>query len=529
MERQAMLRRCQFHDSATGESIRKKWLLKLEEGCPQRMPKIPPFGEDGRSAGKSYRPAKRCLRALAVLLAGAAGWLSCAYVPSTDSDPGTLAALSLPSPFDSGQDSPFASPPAVPSSPAAPAISPSPTSPSATPSASAASAAGLGIYDGQSSPAGIETAASWLGSPGSIKYAQDFIDATDWSHISNPWQLSNWKGSPFTMVWGVPMVPCGAPSTQCARNVADYDQVANGGANSYFQALAQNLVSAGFGSSYIRLGWEFNADWMGWGICNAGGSGLASWASDFVPAFRNIVTSMRSVSGANFKFMWNPIDSSNASCPGANLENFYPGDSYVDTVALDTYDGIGQAASPAARWTDLLNGVNASGWTAVTPAAINGQNFQGYGMNWLAAFGKEHGKQVGLPEWGLDGSSMYGGGGDDAYFVTQMANWIKANATGPVIFWNSGDGTLPLDIPNYTSGDTPNATAAFKAAFASAPATNPSGSDRSRNGLPRTSIRCPDRTSVGTARGTLIPARPAWAGRRARSVGKAELAGNCQP
>ena len=46
-----------------------------------------------------------------------------------------------------------------------------------------------------------------------------------------------------------------------------------------------------------------------------------------------------------------------------------------------------------------------------------------------------------------------------------MANWIKANATGPEIFWNSGDGTLPLDIPNYTNGNTPKATAAFKAAF----------------------------------------------------------------
>ena len=40
----------------------------------------------------------------------------------------------------------------------------------------------------------------------------------------------------------------------------------------------------------------------------------------------------------------------------------------------------------------------------MAPAAINGQTFQGYGLNWLAAFGKEHGKQVGLPEWGLESS-----------------------------------------------------------------------------------------------------------------------------
>ena len=121
---------------------------------------------------------------------------------------------------------------------------------------------------------------------------------------------------------------------------------ADGGADGYYETLAQNLVAAGFGSSYIRLGWEFNADWMGWGICNEDGSGLASWASDFVPAFQNIVTSMRSVGGANFKFIWNPIDSSNASCPGANLENFYPGYSYVDAVALDAWPKAASQLSP---------------------------------------------------------------------------------------------------------------------------------------------------------------------------------------
>jgi hypothetical protein len=239
------------------------------------------------------------------------------------------------------------------------------------------------------------------------------------------------------MIWGVPMLPCGALATQCSTDVSDFNEVADGGADGYYETLAQNLVSAGFGNSYIRLGWEFNGTWMGWSICNQDGSGLASWASDFVPAFRYIVTSMRGVSGADFKFVWNPIDSSNAGCPGVNLESFYPGDSYVDTVALDVYDGIGQATSTdAARWTDLLNGVNAGDWTAVTPVAISGQQFEGYGLNWLAAFGKEHNKEVGLPEWELNSSGIDGGGGDDAYSMTQMAIWFKANATGPAIFWN---------------------------------------------------------------------------------------------
>ena len=78
-----------------------------------------------------------------------------------------------------------------------------------------------------------------------------------------------------------------------------------------------------------------------------------------------------------------------------------------------------------------------------------------------------HAKEVGLPEWGLCASSLNAGGGDDTDFMTQMTQWIKKNATGPAIFWNYGGGTLPLDIPGYTSGGVPNATAIFKSAFGS--------------------------------------------------------------
>jgi hypothetical protein len=443
----------------------------------------------GHSAKKRIRLAKWHLVVLAVLLAAVAGGASYVFFPSAAAtpvadrlslSPGVFKAPDLASLLGEGYGSSYAAPPqaqpvvigsakaSLPKHKTGTKRSPHPTASPSSPATSggSADAVGLGLYDGNSSPAGIETAASWLGSASSIKYAMDFIDATSWSSISDPWQLSNWEGSPYTMVWGVPMVPCGGPSTQCSTNESDYNEVADGGANGYFTTLAQKLVAAGFGSSYIRLGWEFNGSWMGWSICNEDGSGLTSWASDFVPAYRNIVTSMRSVSGANFKFIWNPLDSSNVGCPGANLENFYPGNSYVDVVALDVYDGIGAAtSSDAARWTDLLDGVNAGGWTAVRPAAINGQELEGYGLNWLAAFGKENSKEIALPEWGLDDSSMDAGGGDDPYFVTQMASWIKSYATGPAIFWNYGGGTLQLDVPNYTDGGIPDATAAFKAAF----------------------------------------------------------------
>jgi len=319
----------------------------------------------------------------------------------------------------------------------------------------------LGIYDGNHSSAGIEATADWLGSSQDVQYAEDFLDDTSFTTISDPsWFISQWQGTPLKMVWGVPMVPCGAPSTQCSPNASAFDSVASGADDNYYATLAQNLVAAGFGSSYIRLGWEFQGGWFPWSICNSDGQ------KDFVAAFRNIVTSMRSVSGANFQFIWNPDDSANTSCSG-QLEDYYPGDNYVNMVALDVYDMNGGNDSDSARWSDLVNGVNAGGWTATAPEAINGQSFEGYGLNWLVAFANEHGKEIGLPEWGL-WSSSNDGGGDDPYFINQMASWIKTYATGPTIFWNYDDGATDgtmLTVPNESTGAVPDATAAFRSDF----------------------------------------------------------------
>src|ERR1700750_1300026 len=67
---------------------------------------------------------------------------------------------------------------------------------------------GLGFYDGKFSPKSIETTAKWLGSASSVKFAQDFIDASSWSKIATPWPLPKRRGRPCAVGGGGPVVPC---------------------------------------------------------------------------------------------------------------------------------------------------------------------------------------------------------------------------------------------------------------------------------------------------------------------------------
>ena len=94
--------------------------------------------------------------------------------------------------------------------------------------------------------------------------------------------------------------------------------------------------------------------------------------------WQQIVTTMRSVSGADFKFEWCPDIGSSVG----NLANFYPGNAYVDYVAEDVYDQAwGTYPGAATEFSDLET--------------------QSYGLNWLTSFAAQQGEPVALGEWGL--------------------------------------------------------------------------------------------------------------------------------
>jgi len=121
-----------------------------------------------------------------------------------------------------------------------------------------------GIYDASPARAAYETAASWLAPP-LRQVRPDFIDATDFSHISNPCSFrtgrqhrTRWSGCPHAAVRA-------SRQRSASTNCVGLRRGRERGANATTRPWRQNLVSRGFRLFDIRLGWEFQCRLMGWG------------------------------------------------------------------------------------------------------------------------------------------------------------------------------------------------------------------------------------------------------------------------
>jgi len=280
----------------------------------------------------------------------------------------------------------------------------------------------LGVYGGED-PSTEQALAQSIGrQPG---YAMSFLDENSFQKMEDPsWFISQFQGSSYSMIWGVPILPLTGGYSLATGATGAYNQ--------YFVTLAQGLVAGGQGSSIIRLGWEFNGSWFPWAAANQ--------AANFIAYWQQIVTAMRSVSGANFKFEWNPA-SGDQSAGAGNLADYYPGNSYVDLIGLDVYDiSWGSYPGAAAEFTTLVT--------------------EHYGLKWLASFAAQQGKPMTLPEWGLGSGDSNNGapvsapgtetsGGDDPTFINDMAGWIAAHDVYEATLWDINSSLVsPTSNPN---------------------------------------------------------------------------------
>lgn len=290
--------------------------------------------------------------------------------------------------------------------------------------ASAPATAPLGVYLGPGCPGASRVAAfsAWLGRP--LARASDFFSDHSWLELKKAAQRSAdcWAPTGLPMSFAVPMLP--------KDKLATLAEGAQGAYDAHFTAVAQTLVQRGFGDAAIRIGWEFNHGWFRWRA--------AADPQAWVQYWRRIVAAMRAVPGANFRFDWCSGWSEGQIAP----PKVYPGDDVVDIIGMDVYNSSWNPRTPQQRWQLKLDAP--------------------YGLKWHKAYAAEHGKPMSYPEWGTGTRPDGRGGGDDAYYVRQMAAWIAA---APVAYHNYWDFPAPDYNARLSDGSQPAAAAAFLQAF----------------------------------------------------------------
>lgn len=260
-----------------------------------------------------------------------------------------------------------------------------------------ASSNGLGLFVSSQTPSDVDALASDLGVQ--VQGISAYTSQSSWAAIGDYQPPS----TSLRLYLGVAMSPTDASPAQTPSNLGVY------------QELAQNLVNGGQAYAILRVGWEWSTTYFSWGVQN-------TTPAQYVTAFDDIVTTMRSVPGQHFLFDW--CAAADVTPTNGSYAASYPGDQFVDYVGTDQYD------NPGSSWSATLDTVG--------------------GLSYTVNFAKAHGKYVSVPEWGLNGA-------DDPAFIDDMHGFITdpSNDVGYSSYF-SDDAVINSDITQF-----PNSEAAF--------------------------------------------------------------------
>ncbi|MBV9092616.1 MAG: hypothetical protein JO132_01865 [Streptosporangiaceae bacterium] len=236
---------------------------------------------------------------------------------------------------------------------------------------------------------------------------------------------------------------------------------ADGVNDAHWQALGNNLIALGLGGALLRIGREFNGDWYPWQVAEGG-------QQSYIAGYRHVVTVLRGLPGAAFRFCWNPtLGVGNLTKNGA--ESCYPGDGYVDEIGVDLYDWTQKNSTGA----EIYPGSAANTTTAQQQQVLDIMLTQWDSLRGWYSFALSHGKALSFPEWGLvlwSTGSRYLGGGDNAVFVRAMADFIcGCSLIGWHAMWEDpwGAGVCDPDTEPGRPIPAPMSRAAFLEAFGS--------------------------------------------------------------
>jgi glycosyl hydrolase family 26 len=303
----------------------------------------------------------------------------------------------------------------------------------------------LGLYrwEAPGGPANLESFSRWLGTP--VTLAAAFEARSTWEEIGGAdWQLAAWAqwvaaqpGRNLTL--GVPMLPASGASL-AACGAGHYD--------AHWAKLAGQLARHGLRSAYLRLGWEMDGGWFAWNAPPGSGK-----EASFAACFRRIAQVMRAAQPRNeWKFVLNPAAGWRNK---AYLDAIWPGDAYVDVLAIDLYD-----QSWAWNSYPYPRSCDAACRLARQQNAWNGYSSQ---LHILRDYAVAHGKKVALPEWGVAIRPDGHGGGDNPFYIRKMHEFITDPANHVVFhaYWGVSAADIDSRLTDAVEGDSPGGATRF--------------------------------------------------------------------
>ena len=216
------------------------------------------------------------------------------------------------------------------------------------------------------------------------------------------WQMPYLSNGQYDQTWA--LEAANDPATmqhfvQFAANVLCTPGMTNNHWSGYVASVAAKSV-------IVRLGYEFDGGWNPYGNL----SGMSNMPNNYIQSWRNIVTTVRAHDPSHvIKFCWNPTDSN----VQINTDSFYPGDAWVDYIALDTYDK--EYSGTYQKGIQPSAAAQASVW----------QNTLLPRLNHFRDLAVAHGKPLIVGEWGTWDLNSAPGGGDDPGYVQNMFNWMS--------------------------------------------------------------------------------------------------------
>ena len=165
---------------------------------------------------------------------------------------------------------------------------------------------------------------------------------TNWD--SKATTMNNLFGQQLINVWNnknVPLVTWEPAFTNSADNIEVL--IANGQYDSYINTWADKMKTflsgpdAVYGTAddrraYLRLGHEMNGNWYGWSAAVGANS-----PADYVNMWKHVraIFTAKGIGSTRLQWVWCV---NTADVGGFTAESYYPGDAYVDWVAIDGYN-----------------------------------------------------------------------------------------------------------------------------------------------------------------------------------------------